>query len=96
MQVDPPALVLAFAFGLAAGALYLAVLWLSVQRLATSRHPVLGLLAGMGLRLALLLGAFYVVMGGDWQRLLASLAGFLMMRVLVTRWLTVAEPRRPA
>lgn len=96
MSIDPPALALAFAFGFVTGAVYLRVLWLSVQRLAHARRPVIGLLTGMGMRLAVLLGAFYVIMSGDWQRLLACLAGFLVVRIAVTRWLTVAAPRRSA
>jgi F1F0 ATPase subunit 2 len=85
IEIDPPSLVLAFAAGSVAGGIYLLSLWLAIGRLANARRPVLALLSGMVLRLALLLVAFYLLMAGDALRLVAALAGFIAMRILVTR-----------
>jgi F1F0 ATPase subunit 2 len=78
-------LFLAFLAGLALGLVYFGGLWLTVQRLPTSRRP--GLLAALSLflRLGFVLGGFYLVMGGRWQRLLACLGGFLLLRALSVR-----------
>ena len=78
-------LTLAFLAGLALGLVYFGGLWLTVQRLPTARRP--GLLAALSLilRLGFVLGGFYLVMGGRWERLLACLAGFLLMRALLVR-----------
>jgi len=78
-------LFLAFLAGAALGLGYYGGLWLTIQRLPTAGRP--GLLASVSLflRLGLVLVAFYLVMGGRWERLLACLAGFLLARVLLVR-----------
>ena len=86
MAWDPAALALAFGFGLLAGAAYLASLWVSVRRLGSSAAPLPRLLIGAALLIALLVGAIVVVMGGEWQLMLAALAGFIVMRIAVTTW----------
>lgn len=85
-------LLLAFAAGLAVGLFYYGGLWLTIRRLPQSRRPAM--LTGMSLlvRLSLTSAAFYIVMGGRWERLLACLAGFLLVRVLLVRRL---GPRQP-
>ena len=86
MPLDPLGLALAFGFGLLAGAAYLASLWVSVRRLGASAAPLPRLLVGAALRIALLVGAILIVMGGEWQLMLAALAGFIVMRIVVTTW----------
>jgi F1F0 ATPase subunit 2 len=85
IDLDLQTLALGFVAGALAGAVYLAVLWIAVGRLADARRPVLTLLSGMVFRLSLLLGAFYLLMAGDPLRLVAALAGFLAVRIVVTR-----------
>ncbi len=93
IDLDLTALALAFAAGGLAGAVYLGLLWRSVSRLADKSRPVMALLSGMVLRLALLLAAFHLLMNGEPLRLAAALAGFLAMRIAVTR---VVGRNRPA
>lgn len=76
----------AFLMGAIGGAGYLAVLWASVRSLAQSRRPAARLLGGAVLRIALLLGSFYLIMDGQSERLLACLVGFTAVRIAVTRW----------
>ncbi len=98
IDLDPRALALAFALGAVAGAGYLALLWLAVSRLEGAQRPVLTLLSGMAVRLALLLAAFWLLTEGDPLKLIAALAGFLALRIIVTRVIgrpaPVAEPAR--
>lgn len=79
-----------FAAGAALGFFYFGALWLTVKRLPHAARPAAG---SFVLRNAAALLGFYHIMEGRWERLLASLAGFLAMRsVLVRRWGT--EPHR--
>lgn len=73
----------AFIVGAALGLLYFGGLWLSVRRLGRSKRPALWMMASFWLRTGLLLAGFYLIMDGQWQRLLAAAAGFMLMRVLL-------------
>lgn len=77
-------LLLAFAAGLGLGLFYFGGLWLTVRRLPTSRHPVPLMLVSFAARTAVAVVGFYFVMGGRWERALACLAGFLVMRFVLT------------
>ena len=71
--------------GAVLGAVYLAALWINVQQITRARRPGVVLAIGAAARITFLLGAFYLVTGGDWQRLVACLLGFLLARLIVTR-----------
>lgn len=76
-----------FPIGFILGLLYFSCLWFTVQRMATSRHPIL-LMVGSGLaRIVLALLGFYLLIGGHWERLFIAMVGFLMARtLLIARW----------
>lgn len=78
-------LILPLSFGL--GILYFSCLWLTVQNLARTQHPVL-LIVGSGvLRMMVALVALYLMVGGYWERLLIALVGFLLARsLLIAHW----------
>ncbi len=78
-------LIASAALGAALGIVYFGVLWRSVQRLPLARHPLLWLIGGAVLRIAMLLAAFSVVMDGRWERLVACLAGFIVARFVMVR-----------
>jgi F1F0 ATPase subunit 2 len=84
--------------GAVLGAIFFGGLWWTVRKCASSRRPALWFAASLLLRMAIALGGFYFVFDGDWKRLIACLAGFVMARLLVT-WLTRPSPAlqtRPA
>jgi F1F0 ATPase subunit 2 len=86
-------LFLAFVAGIVVGLFYFGGLWLTVQRLPQTRRPAVLSLVSLFIRLGLTLAVFYLVMAGRWERLLACLAGFLLMRlVLVRRWRPTPQP----
>jgi F1F0 ATPase subunit 2 len=71
------------AIGAALAGLYLGTLWLTVARLINgARAPLMMLFVSTMLRLAVLLGAFAVLTGMEWTRLVACLAGFFVVRIL--------------
>ncbi|MEO5718462.1 MAG: ATP synthase subunit I [Chthoniobacterales bacterium] len=84
-------LVLAGLAGLFLGAIFFGGLWWTVRKGLTSKQPALWFLGSTLLRMGIALAGFYFVGRGDWKRLLACLAGFVVARFVVT-WLT----RQPA
>jgi F1F0 ATPase subunit 2 len=76
---------LAVLAGLVLGLLYFGGLWLTVRRIACSKRPALLMFGSFAVRLLVTLFGFYFVMDGRWERLLACLSGFLVMRFVLTR-----------
>lgn len=79
-----PALLLAALAGAGLGLFYFGGLWLTVRRLERTGNPALLFGASLILRLSLTVLGFYFVMGGEWQRALACLAGFVIARRILT------------
>ena len=73
--------------GLMLGAIFFGGLWWTVFRAVTSKQPALWFLGSNLLRTGVVLGGFYLVGGGRWERLLLCLLGFVLAR-LVVWWLT--------
>ncbi len=73
-----------FVAGLLLGALFFGGLWWTVRKGLVSTRPALWFLGSLVLRMIIAVGGFYLVSGGQWQRLLACLAGFVLARLLVT------------
>ena len=67
------------------GAAYFVSMRWTVDRLVRARQPMIWLLGGAGVRIALVLPLFYIVMAGQWQRMLVCLAGFVAVRAFATR-----------
>jgi len=80
-------LILAFSLvaGVLLGVMFFGGLWWTVVRAISSKQPALWFLGSMLLRTGIALSGFYFVSGGDWKRLLASLLGFIIARLVVTR-----------
>jgi F1F0 ATPase subunit 2 len=73
-----------FVVGLAMGALYFGALWLTVSRFTHGGMAPAWLLVSAVIRLACLVGVLFWIAGGQVSRLLAALAGFLLVRFVVT------------
>ncbi len=84
--------VLALLAGMLLGAAFFGGLWWTVKRGLASPTPARLFLGSLLVRTALAVAGFYFVGGGDWRRLLACLAGFIIARVIVMR-LTAAPAR---
>ena len=79
-------LLLVILAGFVLGILFFGGLWWTVQKVLSSRRPTLWLLGSLVLRTTVVLAGLYVVAGDDWQRLLLCLSGFLIARVIITRY----------
>ncbi|MES1998900.1 MAG: ATP synthase subunit I [Pseudomonadota bacterium] len=84
-------LALALGAGVLLGGFFFGGLWWTVHKAISSRQPALWFLGSMLLRTGIVLPGFYFVSGGDWKRLLASLFGFIIARLVVTRLTRVAQ-----
>ena len=83
------ALSLAFALvaGVLLGAMFYGGLWWTVRQGVSSKRVAVWFFGSLLLRMGVALAGFYFVSGGDWQRLLLCLLGFVLARLVVT-WLT--------
>ena len=80
-------LILAFALvaGLLLGAIFFGGLWWTVRKGVFSKSPALWFLGSMLLRMGIVLGGFYFIGRGDWQRIVVCLLGFIIARFIVMR-----------
>jgi len=85
MMTEPWLLVLAWFAGALLGAFFFGGLWWTVNKSLASDQPTLWLFASFLLRMGVTMTGFYWVAGGDWQRVLSCLVGFIMARLLVAR-----------
>ncbi|MDO8320383.1 ATP synthase subunit I [Rhodoferax sp.] len=88
---DTLALVLAWLAGGALGAFFFGGLWWTVRKCLDSAKPALWMFGSLLLRMGVTMTGFYFVTGGDWQRLLSCLVGFVIARQLVTRLTRLPE-----
>lgn len=82
-------LMLAWAAGVALGAMFFGGLWWTVRKGVSSDRAALWFFGSVMLRMPLALAGFYVVAGSHWERMLSCLLGFVMAKLAVT-WLTRA------
>lgn len=94
MTDGPGAWLLAVIGGGAIGALYFGGLWWTVQRVARARHPGLLVAASYLMRTTIAAAALLAVASGEAGRVLAALAGFLLVRAVLVR--SVRDARCPA
>ena len=78
-------LVLAGAVGLGLGAVFFGGLWWTVRQGVSSPRPALWFVGSFVLRTGIVLAGLYLVGGGQWQRLVVFLLGFVIARFLVVR-----------
>jgi len=76
-----------WAAGMVLGLWFFGGLKITVERLPSVRRPELLAIGSFVVRTGATLFGFYTVMGGQWERLVACVVGFLLMRkLLVWRW----------
>ena len=78
-------LILSFSSGMALGAFYFLSLWKTLQKISDVPSPGFVMVRSYLIRTSVVLFGFYLIMGGHWQRALAALLGFVVMRLILTR-----------
>jgi F1F0 ATPase subunit 2 len=92
MLNEPLSLLLVLTVGFALGGIFFGGLWWTVRKAISSTRPALWFIASLLLRSGVVLAGFFFVSGGQWQRLLLCLLGFILARLAVT-WLTRSEEK---
>lgn len=87
------ALTLPLLAGVALGLFFFGGLWWTVRKGSTADNPALWFMTSFLLRTAVTLAGFYLVGGDDWRRLLSTLAGFILARLVLTR--LIPAPQEP-
>jgi len=78
-------LLASFTAGAALGAAYFTGLWWTVRRLSKVQHPSKLLMGSFGVRIAMVLAGFFLIMhGGHWERLAVAMLGFIVVRKILT------------
>jgi len=77
--------ILAFLVGVLAGAVFFGGLWWTIRKALPSNLAGVWFAGSFLVRTAIALVGFYAVGQGDWRRLVCSVAGFLVARLLVVR-----------
>ncbi len=72
--------------GTVIGIFFFGGLWYTVQKGMTAKIPALWFLGSFVIRTSVTLLAIYYLTQGALPKLIACLAGFLVARLLVTRW----------
>lgn len=91
MMQEMFSLAVALAAGAGMGAIFFGGLWLTLLKLPTVRWPILLVMGSMVGRMGIVLIGFYLIMNGNWQRLIACVLGFILMRQLLIRQLQPAQ-----
>jgi F1F0 ATPase subunit 2 len=84
-MTEPLKLAAAVFAGALLGVFFFGGLWWTVRRGVISPHPALFFLGSLLLRTLAVVAGFYFVSSGDWRKLVAGLAGFVVARALVGR-----------
>jgi F1F0 ATPase subunit 2 len=71
--------------GIFLGTFFFGGLWWTIQMRSPSQWSGLLFSVSLLLRMAVAVSGFYLVSHGDWRKLVACVAGFLLARIAVTR-----------
>lgn len=85
MTTDVVGTLLSFLIGLGLGFFYVGTLWLTVRALPSLRYPAAWTFFSFLVRIAVVLVVFVSVTQGGPYRMLAVLAGFVILRVVLVR-----------
>lgn len=73
--------------GVMLGIFYFGSLWITVRQLPTTAYPIRLFIGSFIGRMVVTLFGFYLVMDGQWQRVLICVGGFIISRILLIQFL---------
>ncbi|WP_185958340.1 ATP synthase subunit I [Fodinibius sediminis] len=80
-------LTIALTSGMALGFFYFGGLWLTIRKVTKQGYPPLLVLISFLIRMALVMGVFYVLLTQHWAYMITALASFLIIRQhLLAKW----------
>ena len=84
---DLSAMILAPLAGVLLGVIFFGGLWWTIQRGISSKNPAILFSGSLLLRTAITIAGFYLISRGNWRNLMTCLFGFLLARLVLTRYL---------
>lgn len=72
--------------GLSLGGFFFGGLLWTIKRGLTARNPAFWFFGSWLVRIAVVLGAFYLVSAGRWERLVVCVVGFFIARIILIRF----------
>jgi F1F0 ATPase subunit 2 len=78
--------------GVFMGAFFFVGLMWTIQTGFGMRHPGVWFLGSLVLRCSLTLLALYLISDGKWERVLLCLAGFIIARIILSRFYQIPHP----
>lgn len=72
--------------GIILGILFFGGLWYTVRKGLNSKNPTLIFMLSLITRMAVVVLGFYFVGADNWQKMLVCLGGFLIARIVITRF----------
>lgn len=84
-------LALALLAGALLGVFFFAGLWWTVRQLKSTQHVALLFIASLLFRSAIVIAGFYFIAGDNGYHLLAGLLGFMLVRLMATRYTLQVE-----
>ena len=84
-------LMVALVTGLLLGAVFFGGLWWTVQKGVSSKRPALWFVGSLLVRTSIAVAGFYFIARGHWQSLIVCLIGFVVARLIVTRFTQSGE-----
>ncbi len=88
------AMTLPFAEGVLLGLFFFTGLWWTVRKLESAKSVALLFFSSMLVRTSVVILGFYFIVGEDWQHLTAGLVGFIMARIIITRFVRITDPSK--
>lgn len=79
--------------GFVLGAVFFGGLWLTIRALPSARYPTALAVGSFWGRTAVMVAAFAFIFTRGWESALVCLAGFLLARLLMSRWLPPSQRR---
>src|SRR5664279_540610 len=79
--------------GILLGTFFFGGLWWTIQMRSPSEWSGLLFSGSLLLRMSVAVSGFYLVSHGDWRKLVACLAGFMLARIAVTRLIRVPSAK---
>jgi F1F0 ATPase subunit 2 len=73
------------ATGVGLGLIFYGGLFFTVRAVVKAKQPALLTVVSFALRTGVVLAGFYWIGAGDWTRIMAALAGFILARIILLR-----------
>ncbi|WP_066331768.1 ATP synthase subunit I [Flavobacterium crassostreae] len=86
--------ILAFIEGTLLGIIFFGGLWFTVKKAVGAKTPAIWFFSSLFLRLAVVLIGFYLIVQGGLERIIMSLIGFIVARILVTYYTKSRDKKR--